>query len=65
MESVLNIIFYYILIPLLVLGIAVNIHEFGHFIVAKLFRMRIEALRLSIHHNPWMAIASAPMRAVS
>ena len=26
-----------------VLGIAINIHEFGHFIVAKLFGMRVEA----------------------
>src|SRR5436305_13358483 len=43
MESVLNIIFYYVLIPLIVLGIAVNIHEFGHFIIAKLFGMRVEA----------------------
>jgi regulator of sigma E protease len=43
MEGVLNIVFYYILVPLIVLGIAVNIHEFGHFIIAKLFGMRIEA----------------------
>ncbi|MFN6962774.1 MAG: site-2 protease family protein [Pyrinomonadaceae bacterium] len=43
MESILSIAFYYVLIPLLVLGIAVNIHEFGHFIVAKLFGMRVEA----------------------
>src|SRR5215475_11548923 len=27
----------------LVLGIAINIHEFGHFIVAKFFGMRVEA----------------------
>lgn len=26
-----------------VLGIAINIHEFGHFIIAKLFGMRVEA----------------------
>lgn len=26
-----------------VLGVAINIHEFGHFIVAKLFGMRVEA----------------------
>ncbi|MBV9216303.1 MAG: RIP metalloprotease RseP [Acidobacteria bacterium] len=43
MESVINIGFYYILIPLIVLGIAVNIHEFGHFIIAKMFGMRVEA----------------------
>src|SRR3954468_9228704 len=43
MESILTTIFYYVIIPLLVLGIAVNIHEFGHFIVAKLFGMRVEA----------------------
>src|SRR5215210_806607 len=28
---------------LFVLGIAINIHEFGHFIVAKFFGMRVEA----------------------
>ena len=43
METVLNILFYYVLIPITVLGIAVNIHEFGHFLVAKLFGMRVEA----------------------
>src|SRR3954468_12043532 len=43
METVLSTIFYYVLIPLAVLGIAVNIHEFGHFMVAKLFGMRVEA----------------------
>ncbi len=32
-----------ILAVLFVLGVAINIHEFGHFIVAKLFGMRIEA----------------------
>lgn len=32
-----------ILAVIFVLGIAINIHEFGHFIVAKLFGMRIEA----------------------
>src|SRR4051812_37711794 len=32
-----------ILAVVLVLGIAINIHEFGHFIVAKLFGMRVEA----------------------
>ena len=32
-----------ILAIILVLGIAINIHEFGHFMVAKLFGMRIEA----------------------
>ena len=43
MEHLLSIAFYYVLIPLAVLGIAVNIHEFGHFMVAKLFGMRVEA----------------------
>ena len=43
MENVLSIAFYYVLIPLAVLGIAVNIHEFGHFMIAKLFGMRVEA----------------------
>ena len=43
METVLNTLFYYVLIPIAVLGIAVNIHEFGHFLVAKLFGMRVEA----------------------
>lgn len=32
-----------ILAVVLVLGIAINIHEFGHFIVAKIFGMRVEA----------------------
>lgn len=32
-----------ILAVILVLGIAINIHEFGHFIVAKFFGMRVEA----------------------
>ncbi len=43
MEGILNTAFYYVLIPLIVLGIAVNIHEFGHFIIAKIFGMRVEA----------------------
>jgi regulator of sigma E protease len=43
MENVLSIAFYYVLVPLVVLGIAVNIHEFGHFMIAKLFGMRVEA----------------------
>src|SRR3954447_246532 len=43
MESLLTTIFYYVIIPLVVLGIAINIHELGHFIVAKLFGMRVEA----------------------
>src|SRR5438045_4271925 len=43
MEGILNTLFYYVLVPLVVLGIAVNIHELGHFIVAKLFGMRVEA----------------------
>ena len=41
--NLLTTLFYYVLIPLVVLGIAVNIHEFGHFIIAKLFEMRVEA----------------------
>jgi len=28
---------------ILVLGIAINVHEFGHFIVAKYYKMRVEA----------------------
>src|SRR5437868_8658170 len=32
-----------ILAIIVVLGIAINIHEMGHFIVAKLFGMRVEA----------------------
>jgi regulator of sigma E protease len=32
-----------ILAIILVLGVAINIHELGHFIVAKLFGMRVEA----------------------
>lgn len=32
-----------ILAVIFVLGIAINIHEFGHFIVAKIFGMRVEA----------------------
>lgn len=43
MESILSTVFFYVLIPLLILGIAINIHEFGHFIIAKLFGMRVEA----------------------
>src|SRR5205085_809289 len=43
MIYVLTIAFYYVLIPLTVLGIAVNIHEFGHFMIAKFFGMRVEA----------------------
>ncbi len=43
MESVLSTAFYYVIIPLVVLGIAINIHELGHFVVAKLFGMRVEA----------------------
>jgi regulator of sigma E protease len=43
MESLLSTIFYYVIVPLVVLGIAINIHEFGHFAVAKLFGMRVEA----------------------
>src|SRR3954449_7797664 len=43
MEGILSTVFYYVLVPLIILGIAINIHEFGHFIVAKLFGMRVEA----------------------
>lgn len=32
-----------VLAVIFVLGVAINIHEFGHFIVAKLFGMRVEA----------------------
>ncbi|MCA1608704.1 MAG: site-2 protease family protein [Acidobacteria bacterium] len=32
-----------VLAVIFVLGIAINIHELGHFIVAKLFGMRVEA----------------------
>lgn len=32
-----------ILAIVFVLGVAINIHEFGHFIIAKLFGMRVEA----------------------
>lgn len=43
MEAILSIAFYYVIIPLVILGIAINIHEFGHFAIAKLFGMRVEA----------------------
>jgi regulator of sigma E protease len=36
-------IFYYVIVPLIILGIAINIHEFGHYIVGRFFGMRIEA----------------------
>lgn len=36
-------VFYKILVPLMILGVAINIHEFGHFIVARFFKMRVEA----------------------
>jgi regulator of sigma E protease len=36
-------IFYKILVPVMILGVAINIHEFGHFIVARFFKMRVEA----------------------
>src|ERR1041384_6642536 len=39
----LAILFYYVLVPLFILGIAINIHEFGHFIIARIFGMRVEA----------------------
>src|SRR6186713_2718787 len=32
-----------ILAIVFVLGVAINIHEFGHFIIAKIFGMRVEA----------------------
>ncbi len=32
-----------VLAILFVLGVAINIHEFGHFIIAKIFGMRVEA----------------------
>src|SRR5580765_1017618 len=32
-----------VLAILFVLGVAINIHEFGHFMIAKLFGMRVEA----------------------
>lgn len=43
MESIFTTLFYYILVPLAILGIAINIHEFGHFIIARIFGMRVEA----------------------
>ena len=43
MESLLSTIFYWVIVPLFILGIAINIHELGHFIIAKLFGMRVEA----------------------
>ena len=43
MESIFSTIFYYILVPLFILGVAINIHELGHFLVAKFFGMRVEA----------------------
>lgn len=43
MESFLSTVFYYVIVPLFILGIAINIHELGHFLVAKLFGMRVEA----------------------
>ncbi len=36
-------IFYYVIVPIAVLGVAINIHEFGHFMVARFFGMRVEA----------------------
>ena len=43
MESILSTAFYYVIVPLTILGIAINIHEFGHFIIARMFGMRVEA----------------------
>jgi regulator of sigma E protease len=42
MDAIINFIIA-VLAVLFVFGIAINIHEFGHFIVAKLLGMRIEA----------------------
>jgi regulator of sigma E protease len=41
--SLLEILLYYVLVPIFILGAAINIHEFGHFIVAKMLGMRIDA----------------------
>ena len=41
--GLLDILLYYVLVPLFILGVAINIHEFGHFAVAKLLGMRVEA----------------------
>jgi regulator of sigma E protease len=43
MESILSTVFYWVIVPLFILGIAINIHELGHFLVAKFFGMRVEA----------------------
>lgn len=43
MENIINIALYYVLVPLFILGVAINIHELGHFLVAKFFGMRVEA----------------------
>ncbi|HYP49503.1 MAG TPA: site-2 protease family protein, partial [Pyrinomonadaceae bacterium] len=39
----MDILLYYVLVPLFILGVAINIHELGHFLVAKFFGMRVEA----------------------
>src|SRR5215468_2723711 len=39
-------VFIAIIAILFVLGIAINIHEFGHFIVAKILGIRVEAYSL-------------------
>jgi regulator of sigma E protease len=41
--GLLGILFYYVLVPVFILGIAINIHEFGHFMIARMFGMRVEA----------------------
>ncbi len=42
-KTIMETFFYYIIVPLIILGIAINIHEFGHYIVGRIFGMRIEA----------------------
>ncbi len=41
--EIMETIFYYVIVPIIILGIAINIHEFGHYIVGRIFGMRIEA----------------------
>src|SRR5437868_13860394 len=42
-----------ILAIVLVLGVAINIHEFGYFMIAKLFGMRVEAYSF-FGLGPWL-----------
>jgi regulator of sigma E protease len=42
-KTIMETIFYYAIVPLIILGIAINIHEFGHYIIGRIFGMRIEA----------------------